>query len=144
MNLVNYEEILTNCGARTTFDSYGFDRLLKQYMFNWKNIILKRHHPFVEFYIKHKGNMSKVSKSVGYPIVDLRAIFLRIQSQFELYEEDDNSVFVDMVLNVYGLPIITRELEYEEYVSKNKKKLTFETVFDDTELDKTDIIIFII
>lgn len=140
MNLVNYEEILTNCGARTTFDAYGFDKLLKQYMFNWKDIILKRHHPFVEYYIKHKGNMSKVSKSVGYSIIDLRAIFLRIQSQFELYEENENSVFVDMVLNVYGLPIITGELEYEEYISKNKKKLTLETVFNEIELDQTDII----
>ena len=139
MNLVNYEAILTNCGARTTFDTYGFDRLLRRYIFDWKDIILKRHHPFVEYYIKHKGNMSKVSKSVGYSIVDLRAIFLRIQSQFELYEEDENSVFVDMVLNIYGLPIITRELEYEEYISKNKKKLTLETVFDDMELDETDI-----
>lgn len=140
MNLVKYDEILNNCGARTTFDSYGFEQLLKRYMFNWKNIILQRHYPFVELYIKHKGNMSKISKDIGYPIIDLRAIFLRIQSQFEIYDEDNSAIFVDMVLNVHGLPVITGELNYETYIKKHKqeKQLSLKSVFDNTQFNTND------
>lgn len=142
MNLVKYDEILNNCGVRTIFDSYGFEKLLKKYIFNWKNIIIKRHHQFVESYIKNKGNMSKVSKDIGYPMTDLRAIFLRIQSQFELYDEDNDIVFADMVLGINGLPIITGGLDYIEYVSKykNQKQLSLKSVLQNTDCDNATII----
>lgn len=141
MSLTKYDVILNNCGARTVFEAKVFDKLLKKYIFNWKKIILKRHHEFIESYLNHKGNLKEVGKELKYPVTDLRAIFLRIQSQFELYDEDNTLTFMDMVMNVYGLPIIAGELDFIEFKTENKKEeLKKKSVLEQVHSNQTEII----
>lgn len=132
MNLTKYNVILDNCGTRTVFEVVKFNKLLRKYTFNWKKIILKRHHPFIEAYIECNGNMSTIGQRLKYSTADLRAIFLRIQSQFELYDEDNSLTFMDMIVSVYGLPIISGDLNFAEYIQDKKEqtKLTKEYVLE--------------
>lgn len=131
MNLTKYDIILENCGARTCYEPNLFNDLLRKYAFNWKKIILKRHHQFVESYLKNKGNINLISKELKYAIVDLKSILLRIQSQFELYDEDDSLTFMDMVVNIQGLPIIAGDLDFSQFINEKKKLLKKEEVLEE-------------
>lgn len=141
MSLVKYDEILNNCGTRKSFDTYGFNLLFKKYIFNWKQIILKRHHFFLESYINNKGNFLKMSKETGYSETDLKSIFLRIQSQFEIYDENNSAVFMDMVCNVQGLPIIAGDKEFDKYIAENKKLHEIKKTLENLSVKKSNKII---
>lgn len=107
--LVEYDEILSNCGARTVYDNCLFKSQIELHD-NWRDIILKRHHRFIYAYINSNYNIKKTKSIINYPIKDLEAIFLRIQSQFEIYESDNTVVFKDMCLNIYNQSVLSNNI----------------------------------
>lgn len=130
-NVVEYHEVLTNCGARISFDPHTLQSQLKYYK-NWQNIILKRHHQFVLSYLNNNFNLKKVKESLGYPIKDLESILLRVQSQFEMYEENNDIIFKDMYISVYNKGVFSNNI-------KEKKENPIVSVLQDILFTEIEI-----
>lgn len=96
MITAGYNKIIDNCGERKEANV----NKLKGYILkhDWKNIILKRHHKFIKAYLSNDFELLKTSKETEYSQRDLLSIFLRIESQFELYEKENNK-FEDLITN---------------------------------------------
>jgi predicted DNA-binding protein YlxM (UPF0122 family) len=81
----DYNEVLDNCGFRTKADMDNIIMYIKKH--NWRDILTYRHKQFVEAYINNEFDLLKTARSTGYSCGELLAIFLRIESQFELFEK---------------------------------------------------------
>jgi predicted DNA-binding protein YlxM (UPF0122 family) len=81
----DYNEVLDNCGFRTKADMDNIKIYIKKH--NWRDILTYRHKQFVENYINNDFDLIKTGKFMGYNCGELLAIFLRIESQFELFEK---------------------------------------------------------
>ena len=131
MKIVSYEEILTNCGERINVELSALNEYLLKFE-NWKEIILTRHHQFIDLYIKGKYNLKFVKEETGFSVADLQSLFLRIQSQFEIYDESkEDIVFKDMYVDIYNLPVLTTNFKNVKKQEKEIEKT--EEVFEQVE-----------
>ena len=135
-NIVEYNEILNNCGHRISFDTNMLRLQLKRHA-NWKDIILKRHHEFVLAYLECNYDLAKVKKITQYGIKDLESILLRVQSQFEIYEENNASVFKDMYINVYGANIFSNNIKEKKVEQIDSSDIIFNEEDDQMMAFKT-------
>ncbi len=120
MKIVSYEEILTNCGARTNVELNILNEYLLKFE-NWKEIILSRHHRFINLYIEGEQDLNFVKEETGFTIADLKSLFLRIQSQFEIYDDSsEDIVFKDMYVDIYNLPVLTTNFKS---IKKQEKEI---------------------
>ncbi len=83
---LNYLDVLTNCKYRSSADMNKVQQYVLKYNKEYKDIIIKRHQDYVTAYIKSGYSLQKLSKAVEIPATTLLSIFLRIESQFNLYE----------------------------------------------------------
>jgi hypothetical protein len=84
----DYNKILDNCGTRLEANMIKVKEYILKYRRSLKSILVSRHIPFVESFIENQFDIIKMSRNTEYSASELRAIFLRIESQFELYIED--------------------------------------------------------
>jgi hypothetical protein len=84
----DYNKILDNCGTRLEANMIKVKEYILKYRKSLKSILVSRHVPFVESFIENQFDIIKMSRNTEYSTGELRAIFLRIESQFELYIED--------------------------------------------------------
>lgn len=77
--LDNIKDYVINCYA----DMKMVDFLL-QNVTNYYEVLLPRHHKFVESYVKYKGSLKMVSATHGYSENDIKRIFWRIQKKLLL------------------------------------------------------------
>lgn len=127
MKIIDYGQILTNCGYRVAADFDILNTYINKYS-NWESFILNRHHVFLKKYIEHNYNLKRLKEDVGYTLTDLSSIFLRIQSQFELIDSSNEEVaFRDMYLDIYNFPVLSasffnKKNEIDEKVEEEQIK----------------------
>lgn len=98
MKIISYDRILENCIKRTSGDLKNIKKYIEKY--EWKNIIIERHQNFINEYIKKDYNLTSLSLELKLSSADLLSIFLRIESQFELYEElGPDIIFKDLAVS---------------------------------------------
>lgn len=83
--IISYDTILDNCINR----KHANLNKVKEYIgkYDWESIILPRHIPFIQNYIENKYILDDAVRNSVYSHNDMLSIFLRIESQFELYEK---------------------------------------------------------
>jgi hypothetical protein len=105
---ISYDEILDNCGRRFEADFERIDEYINK--FEWGKFILPRHKKLIESYIKSNNDIDVMSKSIGITRSDIRAIFLRIESQFEIYKNNNDVIFIEYLINENVEPIKTKKM----------------------------------
>ena len=98
MDLVVYNDIMNNCNTRKQANMEKINEYIERYS-NWDKIILDRHVKFIKQYLINDKSVNGTAKSMEMSVKDLLSIFLRIESQFELYEEKGLK-FRDLILSV--------------------------------------------
>ena len=82
-----YLDVLNNCEFRVYANMHIVNEYINKYKNNYKNIIIERHCKYIEKYIKCGCNLIKMVRETGISSANLLSIFLRIESQFDLYEK---------------------------------------------------------
>jgi hypothetical protein len=88
-DIYDYNAIIVNIKGRTEYNKDKLDIFLIKYP-DWKNFILKRHHKFLEYYELNNNDIKKLAEKFDYTPIQMAMILLRIQSQFEIYDNDKN------------------------------------------------------
>lgn len=83
---LNYIDVLNNCETRIYADMKKVNEYINKYKNNYEDIIIKRHQKYIKEYIKSGYDLFTLAKNIKVSSGNLLSIFLRIESQFDLYE----------------------------------------------------------
>ena len=82
---IQYRKVLDNCMSRTQGDLNKIKDYIKKYN-NWNEFIVDRHLKYIKDFKNCNYDIRELSKITGIAVTHLLSIFLRIESQFEIYE----------------------------------------------------------
>ena len=83
---LNYIDVLNNCETRIYANMKKVNEYINKYKNNYEDIIIKRHQEYVKEYIESGYDLFILAKNIKVSSNNLLSIFLRIESQFDLYE----------------------------------------------------------
>lgn len=122
----DYNKILDNCGTRLEANMIKVKEYILKYRRSLKSILVSRHIPFVESFIENQFDIIKMSRNTEYSAGELRAIFLRIESQFELYIEDVKNGVIEQPKSKVKNKVKSKNLQSAII---NKEIIKVETLF---------------
>lgn len=124
MEMVTYNDILDNCWYRKIADMDKINIYLDKYP--WKDFIIKRHQRIIRLYIDNNYDLKEVGEKMGFAVDKMKALFLRIQSQFEIYEMNKEAHFVDCQKDIDDFDKLINAInsnKEEDIKETNTKKL---------------------
>lgn len=141
MNIINYDSIIENCKRRTGANFNKINEYITEY--DWKTFILKRHQTFIKKYIDTNYDIKKTSNFFNYSIKDLSSIFLRIESQFEIYSKSTSMLkFSDLIFNVDQLmrhPLTDNSYDVKKIEKSTRENKTNKILPAKKKLQKIEI-----
>lgn len=96
MLIVDYDTILNQITrkGRLEADIDVVNYYINKY--NWREVLVPRHQRIINLYIDNEYDISKTAKILNFSVTGLKSLFARIEAQFDLYEKNKDSVFVDV------------------------------------------------